>query len=123
VGAGSQLVAHLAEAAYPGADGVRSKVFQAVCSPIRNPIDRSLQLANRFAGSRAGQLIGWALARSAGVRDPDLRWRVSYGPAFDNALATLELTGRRADLSVARPELADGVTPVPTPSFAARLTD
>jgi hypothetical protein len=40
------------------------------------------------------------LARSAGVPDPDIRWRLAQGPTFDNQFATLELDGRKARLRI-----------------------
>jgi len=94
--------AYLAEVAFPREAGVRTPVHQAVCSPFRNPLDHHEELAVRFGGSRAGHVVGRALARAAGVRDPDVRWRVCEGPWFDNQVATLELDGRTARLRLER---------------------
>jgi hypothetical protein len=46
--------------------------------------------------------VAHALARSAGVREPDMRWRLAHGhePWFDNQVGTLELHGRRARLVI-----------------------
>ena len=81
----------------------RTRVYQAVCSPIRNP----------------RRLRGWAIklgmGRSAHRRpappgalrqgpDPPIRWRVGRhdGPWFDNVLATLDIDSRRLDLRIER---------------------
>jgi hypothetical protein len=91
--------AYLARASFPGADGVRSQVWQAVCSPFRNPLDAREQRAIRIALSRPGHLLGRALALTAGVRRPPVRWSVDgRGPWFDNQVATITIEGRRARL-------------------------
>ena len=41
-----------------------------------------------------------ALARSAGVRRPGVRWRKLAGPYFGNAVATLTHHGRGADVVI-----------------------
>jgi hypothetical protein len=91
--------AYLAEVAFPRGSGLRSAVFQAVCSPFRNPLDGRERRAIRFAWTRAGTLIGKLLARSAGVGEPPVRWRSTHAePFFDNQVCFLELDGRRARL-------------------------
>jgi PhoD-like phosphatase len=71
-------------------------IYQATCSPLRNPLERKLRLAGRLVASRVGTAIGVALQRLAGVADPAFRWRLTHGPWFDNVVGTLELEGRRA---------------------------
>ena len=94
--------AYLVEAGFRPEANVKSGVFQAVCSPFRNPLDRHERLAIRATGSRTAGVAAHALARAAGVRDPEMRWRLSGGqkPWFDNQVGTLELDGRRARLRV-----------------------
>jgi hypothetical protein len=93
--------AYLAEVAFPRSARVRSKVWQAVCSPFRNPLDAGERRMMRFAVSRTGHLIGRALSRSAGVADPPIRWRFAHDqPWFDNQVATLELDGRSASMRI-----------------------
>ncbi|MCP2337773.1 phosphodiesterase/alkaline phosphatase D-like protein [Actinomadura rupiterrae] len=71
-----------------------SEVVQVVCSPLRNPLPGKFQWANRIACARgAGVPFRW-LARMARVPRPPLRWRITDGPWFSNAIATVELTGR-----------------------------
>jgi hypothetical protein len=94
--------AYLAEVAFRRDANVRSAVYQAVCSPFRNPLSTREENTVRFGTSWAGHLVGRTLARTAGVGDPDLRWRFVHGPWFDNQLATLELHERRAHLTLER---------------------
>jgi hypothetical protein len=91
--------AYLAEVAFKRDVGARSAVYQAVCSPFRNPLDAHERRGIRFACSKAGQLVGRTLARSAGVGDPPVRWRFTHDdPWFDNQVCFLELDGRRSRL-------------------------
>jgi len=110
--------AYLAQARFPADRQVRSKVFQAVCSPIRNPLPRAVSVGQRFACSRVAGGIGRGLARAARVARPELGWQVEGGPAFGNELATLDLDGRSAVLTVEAAH--DG--PVLTPSFRSVLS-
>jgi PhoD-like phosphatase len=90
--------AYLAEVAFPRSAGVRSAVYQATCSPFRNPLDGHERSVVKASTSRPAELIARALARSAGAPDPGIRWRLSEGPYFDNQVASLLLEGRRAEL-------------------------
>jgi hypothetical protein len=92
--------AYLAEVAFRRGSGVRSAVWQAVCSPFRNPLERRERRTVGLACSRPFSATARALARSAGVAPPDVRWRLTGGPWFDNQLATLTLEGRRLDLRI-----------------------
>jgi hypothetical protein len=100
--------AYLAEASFPAGRGVRSPVWQATCSPLRNPAHPRLQQANRFANTRAGRAIGRAFAASVRLPAPPLSWRIDHGPYFDNQIATLELSGRSARLRIERPAEPSG---------------
>jgi hypothetical protein len=87
--------AYLAEVGYPRGTGMRSNVWQAVCSPYRNPLEKKERDQIRFGWSRGFKLIARTLARLAGVRDPKIGWRlVGDGPWFDNQVATLVVDGR-----------------------------
>ncbi len=91
--------AYLAEVAWPRGAGVRSAVYQATCSPFRNPLDARERASVRFAFSRAATLAARKLARAAGVGDPPIRWRLTHDrPFFGNLLGLLELDGRSARL-------------------------
>jgi PhoD-like phosphatase len=90
--------AYLAEVAFPPGSGVRSGVWQAVCSPVRHPLGSKERLAVRLALSRPFEVLSRALARSAGVDDLPLRWRsVGEAPVFDNVVASLSVDGPRLD--------------------------
>ena len=95
--------AYLAEVAFPKGSGVRSRVWQATCSPFRNPLSRRERLGIRFGFSRAGERIGRALAHAAGVPPAPVRWRFQDGdPRFDNQVGTLELHGASANARLER---------------------
>jgi len=96
--------AYLAEVAFRRGAGVKSAVHQAVCSPFRNALDSHERQMVRFAATPAGEKIGRALARTAGAHDPDIRWRFTEGPFFDNQVATLALDGRTASLKLEKTE-------------------
>jgi len=92
--------AYLAEVAFRRGEGVRSAVYQAVCSPFRNALNSHERYAIRFAFSRGGRALGRLLARVARARDPDIRWRLAEGPFFDNQVATVTLDGRSARMKL-----------------------
>jgi hypothetical protein len=95
--------AYLANVGFPRGSGVASSVWQATCSPFRNPLSTHEQRAVRFGFSRAGIALGRALARAAGVPEPPVRWRFQDGdPRFDNQVATLEIDGRKARMVLER---------------------
>jgi hypothetical protein len=95
--------AYLAEVGFRREAGVKSPVYQAVCSPVRNPLGKPERLFMRAGASRPAGLIARALARRARVPDPRIRWRLR-GQTFDNQVATLELDGREATLRLERTE-------------------
>ena len=109
--------AYLAQARFRRRPEVTSRIFQAVCSPLRNPLPRVVSLGQRFACSRSANRIGRALSRSVRVAPPELSWRVEGGPAFGNEVATLEIEGRHALLTVEK--AAPG--PVLLPAFVHQL--
>jgi hypothetical protein len=87
--------AYLFEVGYPRGTALESNVWQAVCSPYRNPLGKSERQTIRIGMSRGFEVFARALARLAGVRDPGIGWRLKGdGPWFDNQVATLEIEGR-----------------------------
>ena len=91
--------AYLFEVGYPRGTGMKSNVWQAVCSPYRNPLEKKERRVIRVGMSRPFEVVWRALARSAGVGDPPVRWRmVGDGPWFDNQVATLTIDGRRMEM-------------------------
>ena len=93
---------YLAAVGFPAGTHPRSAVYQAVCSPIHNVLPNSFRRGQRVATSRAGELLGAALARLAGVSKPEIRWRITHGPWFDNMLSVLEFDGRTARIRFER---------------------
>ena len=89
-------------AIYPPGVYPPSAVYQAVCSPIHNLLPDQFRRVLRLVTSRAGELIGTALARLAGVPKPEIRWRITHGPWFYNMLSMLEFDGRRARIRFER---------------------
>jgi hypothetical protein len=88
--------AYLAEVAFRRSAGVRSPVYQATCSPFRNPLDNRERRAIRLMLTRPAEAVTRLLARSVGAPEPRMRWRVCEGPFFDNQVASLRLHGRDA---------------------------
>jgi hypothetical protein len=91
---------YVAPLRFPSVDGVRSTVVQVVSSPLRNAVPRSVQRAFRFADSRPARAIGRVLARSVGLRPPEVDWHLSTGPLAGNGFGTLRLRGRAAELTL-----------------------
>jgi PhoD-like phosphatase len=69
----------------------RSRVLQAVCSPIRNPLPYAMRFATAFSSYGVAGPVGRLVSRSARVPDPPWRWKPLHRPWFDNNLATLEV--------------------------------
>jgi hypothetical protein len=103
--------AYVAEVGWPNGTGMKSGFFQAVCSPFRNPLDNRERSAIRAAASKPAEAAGRLLARSAGVKDPPIRWRLRDDPVFDNQVATLEIRGRELMLRMHRAIPADAHVP------------
>jgi hypothetical protein len=71
-------------------------IAQAVCSPLRNPLEKRFRRANKLACVRAVHPLFRWLARAAGVRPRPMTWRLTEGPWFANAIATVDADGRTA---------------------------
>ena len=98
---------YLAQAEYT--DGARSRVYQAVCSPLRNSLPGEKSLLQSGAWTAPATLAGRLLARLAGVEDEPLTWRLTHeAPLFDNQVATLGLDGRSATITFEGAVLEDG---------------
>jgi hypothetical protein len=68
-----------------------SRIMQAVCSPIRNPLPRLMRSFGAVMSYGLAAPIGALVARSARVPDPPFTWTRVKGPWFDNNLASLEV--------------------------------
>src|SRR5918995_1085135 len=81
--------------------GAESPVYQATSSPLRNPLGLAERLVMRAGWTKRGELVGKALARLAGAKEPKVRWRLTHKePWFENHVSTLRLRGREASLKV-----------------------
>jgi hypothetical protein len=93
-------------------DGVESAVYQAVGSPLRNPLGVPERLALGAGWTRAAGLVGKTLARLAGVEQPRIRWRLTHEkPWFQNHVSTIELRGREGTLRVEKTTPGDAGEP------------
>jgi hypothetical protein len=80
---------------------VESQVYQAVGSPLRNPLGLAERLVMRAGWTKRGEVVGRTLARLAGAKEPDVSWRLAHKePWFENHVSTLRLRGREASLKV-----------------------
>jgi hypothetical protein len=87
---------------------VPSRILQAVCSPIRNPLPGVMQ---RITATAARKPVGGftrRLAASAKVDPPPLAWELTSGPWYDNNLAILELRPAGLSLWWVGGEVVDG---------------
>jgi PhoD-like phosphatase len=93
-------------------DGVESPVYQVVCSPLRNSLPGDKSRLQRLAWTKPGELAGRALSRLAGLTDPEIRWSLTHGSLwFENQIASLELNGRQAKLTVEKAVLGGSGEP------------
>jgi hypothetical protein len=89
--------AYLAQIGFRPGTGVKSAVWQAVCSPFRNPLDTKERRVILGAWTRFAELVTRKLARRAGVQDPAVSWKLAHKePWFNNQVATLCFDGPRA---------------------------
>jgi hypothetical protein len=79
-----------------------SRVYQLVCSPFRNPLAPRERRVMRLLSRRPTAWVARALARSARVPPPGVRWRLLGSPTFDNSIAVLDVDGRRAQATISR---------------------
>ncbi|MDQ3849494.1 MAG: alkaline phosphatase family protein, partial [Actinomycetota bacterium] len=93
--------AYLSRVRFRAGSGARSAVYQAVCSPLRNPLDARERRVIRLSCSRAVAAAVRRLAAAAGVPPAPVTWaNEGGGPWFDNQIATLDLEGRAAVLRI-----------------------
>ncbi|SCL33893.1 PhoD-like phosphatase [Micromonospora pallida] len=81
-------------------DGMATPVHQLTCSPIHNQVPAGMRPLMRLGWSAGPSAAVRALARSAGVRRPTVRWRKLDGPYFGNAVGTLLHRERQAEVTI-----------------------
>jgi hypothetical protein len=74
-------------------------ITQVVCSPFRNPLNGAFKWANQLACLRLGSGPTRLLAKLYGAARPPLKWRITNGPWFHNAIATVTTEGRSATVT------------------------
>ncbi|HEX2774521.1 MAG TPA: alkaline phosphatase D family protein [Micromonosporaceae bacterium] len=79
---------------------VVTPVHQLTCSPIHNQVPAVMRPLMRLGWWRGPSEAVRALARTAGLRRPIVRWRRKAGPYFGNAVSTLEHVGRTARVTI-----------------------
>ncbi|HEY0951981.1 alkaline phosphatase D family protein [Nocardioides sp.] len=77
--------------AQPRGGVVASRIVQAVCSPIRNPLPAVMRGFMRVVSKRPSGRAGRLLSLAGRVPLEPVRWGVTQGPWYDNNLAILQL--------------------------------
>ena len=67
-----------------------SRIIQAVCSPIRNPLPRRMRFVTAALAYAIAGPMGKLVARSAKVPNAPFHWHNLAGPWFDNSIAVVE---------------------------------
>lgn len=114
--------AYLCELGLQGDASNRSPIYQAVCSPYRNPLERNERRVVRAAFGRTLGSICSGLAKLAGAPDPGCRWRLLEGPCFDNQVATLSLDGTESKIRLERTVPGESDDQGLVTSFSYRLS-
>jgi hypothetical protein len=68
---------------------VHSGVYQLTCSPVHNGLPGVIKAATRLGWSRGAGRFARGLAALAGTPAPSVRWELTSGPFFGNAVSTL----------------------------------
>ncbi|GAB3157989.1 alkaline phosphatase D family protein [Micromonospora sonneratiae] len=79
---------------------VTTPVHQLTCSPIHNQVPAVMRPLMRLGWWRGPAGIARSLARSIGVGREPVRWRKLAGPYFGNAVGTLMLQERAAEVLI-----------------------
>ena len=74
--------------------GGASRIVQAVCSPIRNPLPRQVRIAQAVLGKSMARPLELLVSRTSKVPNAPYHWPMTEGPWFENNLATLQVRGR-----------------------------
>jgi hypothetical protein len=112
---------YLAEIGFPRGTGSRTRVWQAVCSGFRKQLEPKERRAMSLGNSRFGELVGRALANTAGVERPRLGWRIVSDPAYENQVATLRAGPDGATVRIETTTGADWEHPTLRSSFEAEI--
>ncbi len=100
--------AYLAEVAFRRVGRGRERRLPGDLLADAKPARRKRAADDPDRGLALGHAIGRALARAAGVEDPEIRWRFCEGPWFNNQVATLKIDGREASMRLDKTVATDG---------------
>jgi hypothetical protein len=98
------------------------RILQAVCSPIRNPLPRSVRLISALSAYGVARPFGALFARSAKVPTAPITWRPVAGPWFDNNVALLQVRGRDLEMRWLTGDAPDDAPEEPTLKQVADVT-
>ncbi|WP_460362885.1 alkaline phosphatase D family protein [Actinocorallia lasiicapitis] len=87
-------------------------VVQIVCSPFRNPLSGAFKWANRLACLGFTSAPARLFAMTARAPKPPFKWRLTEGPWFDNAIATVSTDGRQASVVWQTPATPTSLRPL-----------
>ncbi len=90
---------YFAEVTDIAAYGARSRVTQAVCSPIRNPMPRGVRVMVSMLTRSLVRPMRALASASSRVTDPRYPWTVTEGPWFDNNVALCRVTDAGLELA------------------------
>ncbi len=80
-----------------------ARVHQLTCSPVHNKIQWFVRPGFRLGWSRAARRLAERWALRLGAPPKPLSWERLAGPVFGNTIATLDLSGRRAEVLFEQP--------------------
>ncbi|WP_125036045.1 alkaline phosphatase D family protein [Nocardioides sp. LS1] len=87
---------------------ISTRILQAVCSPIRNPLPPFMQRLTARAARRSAGRFARRLSKAAKVPLTGLDWDMLAGPWYDNNLAILELQPEGMKMWWTAGEVRDG---------------
>ncbi len=88
-----------------GRYGFQSRIVQLVCSPIRNPLPRSVRVLQGTMANVMKKPMRLLARRLPQVRMPAYEWELTHGPWFDNNIGSVEVLGSRLLVTWARGEI------------------
>jgi hypothetical protein len=111
---------YLAEATLAGS--AKSRLYQAVCSPLRNALPSKKSYLQSHAWSKPATLGARLLARLAGVPREPLAWCLIHEATFfDNQIATLKFEDRHATITFEKAVLDAAIEPALEKLYECRL--
>jgi phosphodiesterase/alkaline phosphatase D-like protein len=80
-----------------------ARVHQLTCSPVHNKMEWYVRPGFRLGWSRAAKWFAERWALRLGAPPKPLSWERLAGPVFGNTIATLDISGRRAEVFFEQP--------------------